>query len=171
MSAFGRACRTARRASEDLVHGSADPGSSLCWLLACPLSHTVTPRRTSPDLLYGPLAPTESVYHTGIAGHRKSAVVLCSVFIVPLSFCIETGAWGVRTVVALCPWLSLLPPTVFMSGHYARTGPGAGGDWGKPVLLQAHDDNKDQTYFLSAVSSSALRRVRPFGTRPLYLPS
>lgn len=123
------------------------------------------------NFLSSPLAPTESVYHTGIPRYRKSTIVSYLVFMVSLFLCIETGARGVRTVVVFCPWLSLPPPTANMSGHYARTGPGAGGDWSKPVLLQAHDDNKDQTYFLSAVSSSALRRVRPWSTRPMYLPS
>lgn len=45
------------------------------------------------------------------------------------------------------------------SGHYARTSPGPGGDWSKPVLLEAEDGNKDQTYFLCGVPAEGLAKV------------
>ncbi|CAN0060097.1 unnamed protein product [Ectocarpus sp. 6 AP-2014] len=45
------------------------------------------------------------------------------------------------------------------TGHYARTAPGPGGDWSRPVLRQAEDGNKDQTYFLSGVPSEGLAKV------------
>eukprot|EP00904_Undaria_pinnatifida_P002881 jgi/Undpi1/12594/HiC_scaffold_6.g02263.m1 len=51
------------------------------------------------------------------------------------------------------------------TGHYARTGCGTGshGDGDRPVLLQAVDENKDQTYFLCGVPSSALAKVTENG--------
>eukprot|EP00903_Cladosiphon_okamuranus_P020912 g19204.t1 len=45
------------------------------------------------------------------------------------------------------------------TGHYARTSPGPGGDASKPVLLEAVDSNKDQTYFLCGVPSEGLEKV------------
>eukprot|EP00752_Nemacystus_decipiens_P009751 g8708.t1 len=45
------------------------------------------------------------------------------------------------------------------TGHYARTSPAPGGDGAKPVLLEAVDSNKDQTYFLCGVPSEALANV------------
>lgn len=44
-------------------------------------------------------------------------------------------------------------------GHYARLRPGLGGDWEKPELVQALDENKDQSYFLCGVPSRALAKV------------
>ena len=41
------------------------------------------------------------------------------------------------------------------TGHYARIGPNADG----PQLLRAHDDNKDQTYFLATVERAHLSQV------------
>lgn len=56
------------------------------------------------------------------------------------------------------------------SGHYARIGrgPGPDRDQDKPVLLQAVDDNKDQTYFLCGVPSSALAKVSGVGSGDGY---
>ncbi|CAN0171247.1 unnamed protein product [Laminaria digitata] len=48
------------------------------------------------------------------------------------------------------------------TGHYARTGLGKDPDKSeedRPVLLQAVDQNKDQTYFLCGVPGSALAKV------------
>ncbi|CAM9507547.1 unnamed protein product, partial [Hapterophycus canaliculatus] len=45
------------------------------------------------------------------------------------------------------------------TGHYARTSPGPDGDWSKPVLTQAKDGNKDQTYFLCGVPSEGFAKV------------
>ena len=60
-----------------------------------------------------------------------------------------------------CSCLTLLYDCGRCSGHYARTGCGTGshGDGDRPVLLQAVDENKDQTYFLCGVPSSALAKV------------
>ncbi|CAM9809589.1 unnamed protein product [Pylaiella littoralis] len=45
------------------------------------------------------------------------------------------------------------------TGHYARTSPGPGGDWSRPVLVEAADGNKDQTYFLCGVPTEGLAKV------------
>lgn len=68
------------------------------------------------------------------------------------------------------PTFSYVPFTLLFCarypGHYARTG--LGKDPGKseedrPVLLQAVDQNKDQTYFLCGVPGSALAKVNGNG--------
>lgn len=45
------------------------------------------------------------------------------------------------------------------SGHYARTSPGPDGDGSRPMLLEAADSNKDQTYFLCGVPREGLAKV------------
>lgn len=69
---------------------------------------------------------------------------------------------------ALFSRLALLPsspsspparPTFLATGHYAQVLPSANGD-GSVELHACPDPVKDQSYFLSAVNSSALERVR-----------
>lgn len=74
-------------------------------------------------------------------------------------FCLG-ASWG----AGFCP----VPPSPDLlciqpyehEGHYARTSPGPNGDWSRPVLLQAEDGNKDQTYFLCGVPSEGLAKVK-----------
>lgn len=68
------------------------------------------------------------------------------------------------------------PPSCYLflhnmhPGHYARTSPGPDGDGSKPVLLEASDSNKDQTYFLCGVPSEGLAKVNQVGNAPSFAP-
>lgn len=53
-------------------------------------------------------------------------------------------------------WARRLGADAIATGHYARTAEIGG----RPALLAAADQDKDQTYFLHAVSGAALRRTR-----------
>ncbi|CAM9568819.1 unnamed protein product, partial [Sphacelaria rigidula] len=55
--------------------------------------------------------------------------------------------------------MDVLRADLVATGHYARIGPGPSGGWETPVLLSGEDTDKDQSYFLCAVPSSALANV------------